>query len=117
MIGVIRKEKGMSNSSRKRTSQPAHVGLTEEERALIRQVAAQHGAYEVRLFGSLARGEASSESDIDLLVAKGPDTSPWFPAGLILELEEQLGRKVDVVTEKGLSPYLREQILQEAIPL
>jgi uncharacterized protein len=93
------------------------VILTEEQRATIRRVAAKHGAYHVRIFGSLARGEARPNSDIDLLIDRGAETSPWFPAGLILELEELLGRDVDVVTENSLAPYLREQILQEAIPL
>lgn len=92
-------------------------GLTDAQRSLIRQIAAQHGAQHVRIFGSVARGEASPQSDIDLLVDKGVETTPWFPAGLILELEDALGRKVDVVTEKGLSPYLRDRILHEAISL
>ena len=92
-------------------------GLTDEQRSLIRQIAAQHGAQHVRIFGSVARGEAGPQSDIDLLVDKGAETTPWFPAGLILELEDALGRKVDVVTEKGLSPYLRDRILHEAISL
>lgn len=93
------------------------VGLSEEQRAMIRRIAAKHGAQRVRVFGSLARNEAGPQSDIDLLVDKGSETSPWFPAGLIIELEELLGRDVDVVTENGLSPYLRERILQEAVPL
>jgi predicted nucleotidyltransferase len=93
------------------------LDLTDEQRAMIRRIAQKHGAHHVRIFGSLARGEAGPQSDIDLLVDKGEVTTPWFPAGLILELEETLGRDVDVVTEKGLSPYLRERILQEAIPL
>jgi predicted nucleotidyltransferase len=95
----------------------AVTGLTEQEVAAIRRIAAKHGAQHVRIFGSMARGEAGPGSDIDLLIDKGPETSPWFPGGLIVELEALLGRKVDVVTEKGLSPYLREQILREAVPL
>jgi len=95
----------------------AQLDLTAEQRAAILRVAAKHGAQRVRVFGSAARGEADAQSDIDLLVDKAVETSPWFPAGLILELEEVLGRKVDVVTEKGLAPYLRERILREAIPL
>jgi predicted nucleotidyltransferase len=91
--------------------------LTEEQRAMIRRVAAKHGAQHVRIFGSMARGEANSQSDIDLLVDKGTETTPWFPAGLILELEELLQRNVDVVTENGLSPLLKERILQDAVPL
>lgn len=91
--------------------------LTAEQRAMIRRIAEKHGALHIRIFGSVARGEAGPGSDIDLLVDKGPVTTPWFPAGLILELEEALGCEVDVVTEKGLRPYLRERILQEAIPM
>ena len=83
----------------------------------IRRIAAKHGAYNVRIFGSVVRGEAGPESDIDLLIEKGPTTSSWFPAGLVLDLEELLGRKVEIVTEKALNPYLRERVLREAVPL
>lgn len=88
--------------------------LSEEQRAIILRIAAKHGARNVRIFGSVARGEARPDSDLDLLVDRDTQTSPWFPAGLVLELENVLGRKVDVVTEGGLSPYLRERILHEA---
>jgi uncharacterized protein len=83
----------------------------------IRRIAAKHGAYNVRVFGSVVRGEARPESDIDLLIEKGPTTSSWFPAGLVLDLEELLGRRVEIVTEKALNPYLRERVLGEAVPL
>jgi hypothetical protein len=95
----------------------SRLGLSNEEIDIIQRVAKKHGAQRIRVFGSVARGEAGPQSDIDLLVDKGPQTSPWFPAGLILELEEALGRKVDVLTTNGLSPYLRERVLQEAVPL
>jgi hypothetical protein len=91
--------------------------LLEEKREEIRRVAALHGAMNVRVFGSVARGEARQDSDLDLLVDTGPETSSWFPAGLVLDLEEILGCKVEVVTEKGLNPYLKERVLQEALPL
>jgi uncharacterized protein len=91
--------------------------LSEEQRATILRIAAKHGARNVRIFGSVARGEARRDSDLDLLVDRDTQTSPWFPAGLVLELESVLGRKVDVVTEGGLSPHLREQVLHEARPL
>jgi hypothetical protein len=71
----------------------------------------------VRVFGSTARGEAGPQSDIDLLVDVGSRTSSWFPAGLIEDLEQLLGHKVDVLTDGGVSPYLKEQIYREAIPL
>ena len=83
----------------------------------IQRIAARHGAYNIRIFGSVVRGEAGPESDIDFLIEKGPTTSSWFPAGLVLDLEELLGRKVEIVTEKALNPYLRERVLREAVPL
>jgi len=52
-----------------------------------------------------------------LLITTGPTTSSWFPAGLVLDLEELLGRRVEIVTEKALNPYLRERVLSEAVPL
>jgi predicted nucleotidyltransferase len=91
--------------------------LLEEKREEIRRIAAMHGAMNVRVFGSVARGEARQDSDLDLLVDTAPETSSWFPAGLVLDLEEILGCKVEVVTEKGLNPYLKERVLQEALPL
>lgn len=83
----------------------------------IQRIAAQHGALNVRVFGSVARGEATPESDLDLLVELGPNPSPWFPAGLILDLEKLLGCKVEVVTERALNPLLRDRVLSEAITL
>jgi predicted nucleotidyltransferase len=91
--------------------------LVKQKRADILRIAGQHGARNVRLFGSVARGEAGPESDIDLLVDLGPNRSPFFPAGLKLDLEELLGRKVDVLTENALHWYIRERVLKEAILL
>jgi uncharacterized protein len=88
-----------------------------DKRDVVLEIARRHGVTSVRVFGSVARGEESSESDIDLLVTTGPKVSPWFPAGLVLDLEELLGRHIDVVTEKGLNPLLRDQVLSEAVPL
>jgi predicted nucleotidyltransferase len=87
------------------------------QRELIRQIAERHGARNVRVFGSIARGDARPESDIDLLIEAGPSTTPWFPGGLVADLEEALGRRVDVVIERGLSPELRMRILEEAVPV
>ncbi|MBZ5562847.1 MAG: nucleotidyltransferase family protein [Acidobacteriia bacterium] len=91
--------------------------LLREKRTEIQRIAAQHGATNVRVFGSVVRGETGPDSDVDLLVDTGPETSSWFPAGLVIDLEELLGCKVEIVTEKGLNPHLRERVLQEAVPL
>jgi uncharacterized protein len=89
----------------------------QEKREEILRLAARHGARNLRLFGSVARGEARPESDVDILIEAGPERTPWFPGGLIADLEELLGCKVDVVTEKALHWYIRERVLQEAVPL
>jgi len=91
--------------------------LLQAKRDEILNIAAKHGARNIRLFGSTARGEDTPSSDVDILVDTGPTTSSWFPAGLILDLEHILGRRVEIVTEKGLNPYLREHVLREAVPL
>lgn len=84
----------------------------------ILKIADRHGAFNVRVFGSVARGEADAQSDVDVLVDYDRTRrSPWFPMGLIEELETLLGCKVDVVTEKGLKSRIRERVLQEAVPL
>ena len=83
----------------------------------IFKIAAKHGAYNVRIFGSVARGEADEKSDVDFLVDAGPRRTPFFPGGLVVDLEALLGRKVDVVTEKGLRPRIKDRVLKEAVPL
>ncbi|MGH7963874.1 MAG: nucleotidyltransferase family protein [Candidatus Binatia bacterium] len=88
--------------------------LLREKREAILQIAARHGARNVRVFGSIVRNEANEQSDIDLLVDTAEHTSPWFPVGLIQELEDLLGRKVDIVTEEGIYWLLRRRILKEA---
>jgi hypothetical protein len=65
----------------------------------------------------MARGDAGPHSDVDLLVEVGESPSAWFPGGLIAELDELLGRRVQVVTERGLDELLRDRVLQEAVPL
>jgi predicted nucleotidyltransferase len=89
----------------------------QEKREEICAIAAKHGAYNVRIFGSVVRGQAGPDSDIDFLIDAGPTTSSWFPAGLILDLQEILGRRVEIVTEKALSPFIRDYVLREAVPL
>lgn len=91
--------------------------LVRSHRDAIQRIARKHGVLRVRVFGSAARGEATDASDIDLLVESGPETSAWFPAGLILDLESLLGRRVEIVTERALRPELREAVLRDARPL
>jgi predicted nucleotidyltransferase len=83
----------------------------------ILRIAKLHGARNVRLFGSVARGKAEESSDVDVLVEAGPHRTPFFPGGLVADLEDLLGCKVDVVTEAALHPYIRAQVLREAVPL
>jgi uncharacterized protein len=91
--------------------------LLKEKREAILCICAKHGAYNLRVFGSVARGEAGEDSDIDLLVEFEPGQSLLDHASLMLDLEDLLGRKVDIVTEKGLYWLLRRRILKEARPL
>jgi len=93
------------------------IDLLHEKREDVLEVAERHGVTSIRIFGSVARGDESAESDIDLLITTGPKVSPWFPAGLILDLEQLLGRHIDIVTESGLNPLLRDQVLTEAVAL
>jgi predicted nucleotidyltransferase len=90
------------------------IRLKREE---ILQVAAKHGAQNVRVFGSVARGDAKPDSDVDFLIDVGAVTSSWFPGGLIVDLEALLGKRVEVVTERALHPLLRDKILREAVPI
>jgi len=91
--------------------------LLHERRTDILQLATRHGARRVRIFGSIIRGTATEGSDIDLLVAFEPDRSLLDLIGFKQDLQELLGREIDVVSEGGLSPYLKDRILREAQPL
>jgi uncharacterized protein len=88
-----------------------------EKREEILRVAASHGARNVRIFGSVARGEADETSDIDFLVDMESDRSLLDVAALLADLRDLLGRRVDVVSEKGLYWLLKRRILKEAKPL
>jgi predicted nucleotidyltransferase len=83
----------------------------------ILRVCAKYGARNVRIFGSLARSEADEQSDIDLLVELEPGRSLFDLGGLQYDLERLLGCRVDVVTECGFKPRIRERVLREALPL
>lgn len=83
----------------------------------ILRVAQKYGAFNVRVFGSVARGEADAESDIDFLVDMEPGRSLFDMGGLLTDLQTMPGRAVDVVTEKGLRERIRERVLREAVAL
>lgn len=91
--------------------------ILKDKREEILRIAAKHGAHNVRVFGSVARGTADAQSDIDLVVAFEPGRSLLDHAALWLELQELLGCKVDVVSERGIKPRIRHRVLDEAVPL
>ncbi len=91
--------------------------ILQQKREEILNLAAQHGASNIRIFGSVARDEEREDSDIDFLVDMASDRSLLDRIGLIQDLEDLLGRKVDVATVKGLRESFRERIMSQAIPL
>jgi len=92
--------------------------LTPAIREQIKEIAAQHGAFNVRIFGSVAKGQSNQNSDLDLLVDYELDKiSPWFPVRLIRDLETLLDIKVDIVTPEGLKERIRDEVLQECLTL
>ena len=93
------------------------AGLLRSRRDEILRLAARRGARNVRIFGSVARGEAHPDSDVDFLVDLEPGRSLLDLGGLLMDLQALLGRPVDVVTEKGLRPRLRASVLKDARPL
>ena len=91
--------------------------LSPEVREQVLQVARAHGATHVSVFGSFARGESGADSDLDLLVDLDPGRSLLDLIAIEQDLEDLLGRPVDALTRRGLSPYLRDRVLSEALPL
>lgn len=91
--------------------------LLKSNKEEIKKIAKEHGVSKIYIFGSQARDEADENSDIDFLVDIGSSISSWFPAGLIIDLENLLKIKVDVATVKGLKQRIRNKVLQEAKPL
>ena len=91
--------------------------LVAANRDKILSICAKHGAQNVRVFGSFARGEARPDSDLDLLVDVGTEHSPLFPGGLLMDLQDLLGRHVDIVEPEGLHWHLRDRVMKEAVPL
>jgi hypothetical protein len=91
--------------------------LIESHRGAILEIAAKHGASRVRLFGSRSRGAGGAERDVDLLVTLGLGCSLLDLVAIKQDIEDLLRRRVDVVSEAGLSPYLRDEVLREATAL
>jgi hypothetical protein len=91
--------------------------LLKEKREEILSIATKYGAFNVQIFGSVARGEDTADSDVDFLVELEPGRNLLDRIALMQDLEDLLGRKVDVATVKGLREYFRDRILNEAVPL
>ena len=83
----------------------------------VQAIAARHGAGDLRVFGSVVRGEAGPDSDVDLLIDIVGPTTAWFPGGLLMDLEATLGRRVEIVVARSISPLIRDSVLKEAVPM
>ena len=99
-----------------RQERPLDLGSLRAARGQILAAASQRGLRDVRVFGSVARGEAVETSDVDLLVP-GPDTTLFDLSGFALDVEEIVGRHVDVATPRGLKARIRDRVLAEAVAL
>jgi uncharacterized protein len=88
-----------------------------ERRSQILGLAERYHTGEVRVFGSVVHGNATEDSDVDFLIKPQRDCSLFDLGGLVEDLKELLGCRVDLVTEDGLKPHLRERVLKEAVPL
>ena len=96
------------------------MGINEllgQKRAEILSLAAKYGASDIRIFGSVARGTADTDSDIDFLVDLEPGRSLFDLGGLLTDLQQLLGRNVDVITPAGLRPKFRRRVLEQAVAL
>jgi predicted nucleotidyltransferase len=96
--------------------------MTIDERFMARReeilrLAASHGARNIRIFGSVARGEADESSDVDFLVDMEPGRTLLDMGGLLMDLQALLGRQVDIISARGLTPSIRDQVLREAVSL
>jgi predicted nucleotidyltransferase len=89
--------------------------MIKAHRQEILDIAKKYGASNIRIFGSVARGEAGPESDYDFLIELEPDRSAFEIGGLLMDLQDLLGAKVDIVTDKGLNKHIRDKVLKEAI--
>ncbi|MDD2717208.1 MAG: nucleotidyltransferase family protein [Candidatus Wallbacteria bacterium] len=95
------------------------MGIAEihKKRKEILEIARKHGVGKIKLFGSFARGEATEKSDIDFLIEIQGPTTPWFPGGLVYDLQELLGHPVDVVEAAAIKLSLRDHVFSEAIDI
>jgi predicted nucleotidyltransferase len=91
--------------------------IVRQQRDVILEIARRHGAHDLRIFGSVARGDATESSDLDLIVRFEPGRSLFDHGALVVDLEELLGVDVDVVSERGMRDRFREHVAKEAIPL
>jgi len=91
--------------------------IIETHREALRALAARHGMRAIRVFGSMARGDADADNDVDLLVEPGPGTSGFALGALLMDAQNLLGRRVDVVTPAALHPAIRTRVLSEAQPV
>lgn len=89
----------------------------QQKRADILRIAERYGASDIRIFGSVARGDATEDSDLDLIVHFEPGRSLLDHGGLVMDLRELLGTEVDVIDEEGMRPRFRQHVMKEAIPL
>ena len=88
--------------------------LVESHRTEILQLARHHGLRDVRLFGSMARDDSNDASDVDLLVTLAPGATGLALGGMLMDVQDLLHRRVDIVTEAGLHPAFRQRVLREA---
>ena len=91
--------------------------LIEAHREELLELARRRGLTGVRVFGSMSRGDGNDESDVDLLVTLAPGSSALALGGLLMDAQELLGRRVDVITESSLHPALRDRVVASAVPL
>ena len=83
----------------------------------ILEIARRHGAHDIRIFGSVARGNQNERSDLDIIARFDPGRTLFDQGGFLMELQELLGLKVDVVSERSMRPRFRDQVMREAVPL
>ncbi len=89
----------------------------QEKREAILEIAGRYGAHDVRVFGSVARGESNESSDLDLIVRFDPGRTLLDHGGLVMDLRELLGMRVDVIDEDGMRERFRDHVMAEAVPL